>query len=61
MNKPGKRIEFSKREIQALLNATSGELARQVKQERINPDLATVVEKVSKVLAKFKTELEVVK
>jgi len=49
----GKRIEFSKGETQALLNASSGELARQVSQNRINPDLVTVVEKASKALAKF--------
>jgi hypothetical protein len=53
MSKWGKRIEFSKGEVQALLNASSGELARQISQQRINPDLVTVVEKTSKVLAKF--------
>jgi hypothetical protein len=48
-----KRIEFSKGETQALLNASSAELAKQIKRNCINPDLATVVEKASKVLAKF--------
>ena len=53
MSKWGKRIEFSKGETQALLNASSGELARQINHNRINPDLVTVVEKASKALAKF--------
>ena len=53
MSKWGKRIEFSKGETQALLNASSGELVRQISRSRINPDLVTVVEKASKALAKF--------
>ena len=53
MSKWGKRIEFSRSETQALLNASSGELAKQIKRNCINPDLVTVVEKASKALAKF--------
>ena len=53
MSKWGKRIEFSKAETQALLNATSVELVRQISRSCINPDLVTVVEKGAKALAKF--------
>ena len=53
MSNWGKRIEFSKGETQALLNASSAELVRQINHRCIDPDLATVVEKASKVLAKF--------
>lgn len=52
MSKWGKRIEFSKGEIQALLNASSKQLADQLIRNAngADPNLISVVKKASKAL-----------
>ena len=49
----GRRIEFSKGEIEALLHVSSQELVRQIHRRVFDPELTNVVKKAAKCLHKF--------
>ena len=53
MSKWGRRIEFSKGEIKALLRVTSQELVREIHHHAIDPELTNVVKKAAQCLHKF--------
>ena len=53
MSKWGKRVELSKAEAAAMLDATGKELVRQITRQTINVELVNVVRKGAKLLQSF--------
>lgn len=57
MSKWGKRVELSKAEAAAMVDATGKELVRQIARQAIDVNLVNVVRKGAKLLQSFNQEI----